>query len=120
MNGVTDIGDSAFTLCISLKEVSIPSTITAIRNTAFRYCVSLNTIHILATVPPTLGTNVFSNLPSDFIIYVPVGYGDTYKSAAGWSDYADHIVEEGQNLSKSQLRAIAEEQKKSDNGEEMR
>lgn len=82
-----------FSLC---SEIVLPSTITAIEYYAFYYCLSLYKIHIQATTPPTLGNNVFYQLPNDFIIYVPVGYGDTYKSAAGWSAYSDHILEEGE------------------------
>jgi hypothetical protein len=40
-------------------------------------------------------------LPSNFVIYVPVGYGETYKAAAGWSAYADHILEEGQTVTRA-------------------
>ena len=41
-----------------------------------------------------IGTGVFTSLPADWICYVPVGYGDTYKAASGWSTYASHIQEE--------------------------
>ena len=91
---VTSIGVTAFGLCTSLATISIPDTVTTIDNYAFRYCTSLSEIHIAATVPPTLGTDVFSGIASTYTIYVPAGYGETYKAAAGWSTYADHIVEE--------------------------
>ena len=46
---------------------------------------------MLPTTPPTLGSGA---IPSDVtIITVPVGCGNTYKTAAGWSAYADKIVE---------------------------
>jgi hypothetical protein len=77
--------------------------VSSINNSAFNSCLSLATIHVKPTTPPTFGTNVFSGLPSKFIIYVPVGYGDTYKSATGWSTYADHILEEGQTRSRAML-----------------
>jgi hypothetical protein len=117
---VETIGNSAFHNCASLRNVTIPQGVTSIGISAFQNCVSLSEIHCLPTTPPTLGSSAFTNIGPGFIIYVPVGTGDTYKSASEWSTYADHILEEGQSLSKSQLRAIAEEQKKSDNGEEMR
>jgi hypothetical protein len=46
---------------------------------------------------------VFTGLPSNYIIYVPVGYAETYKSASGWSSYADHILEEGQTPNRMML-----------------
>lgn len=117
-SGTAVLPVSCFTYCASLSSITIPSTITGIDSAGFQYCTSLMEIHMQATAPPTLGTNVFNALPSNFIIYVPTGTGDTYKSAEGWSAYADHIVEEGQTLSNAALRRIQAE--KNDNGEEMR
>lgn len=114
---VTSIGGTAFGLCVSLNTISIPDTVTAIDNYAFRYCTALSEIHMAATVPPTLGTDVFAGIASGFVIYVPVGTGDTYKAASGWSAYADHIVEEGQTLSKAALRRIQAEEKTIDESE---
>lgn len=87
----------------SLTSITIPQQITSIGTTCFAQCLSLSEIHCQATTPPTLGTGCFVGLPSDFIIYVPTGYGDTYKSAAGWSTYADHILEEGQTPNRAML-----------------
>ena len=125
-NTVTTIGGSAFVYCASLKNaqlstslslitasafyynrsistITIPANITQIANSAFGYCNSLSEIHIRATTPPTVGTNSFANIAPNYIIYVPVGYGDTYKSAAGWSTYADHILEEGQTPTRAMV-----------------
>lgn len=33
----------------------------------------------------------------------------TYKAAAGWSTYADHILEEGQTVTKAMQRKFAKE-----------
>ena len=104
--GVTGIGTSSFYYCVSLKKVTLPTTITSIYATVFRSCSSLNELHIKATEPPTLGSNTFQDVPSDFIIYVPVGTGDTYKAAAGWSTYADHILEEGQQVTRAMQRKL--------------
>jgi hypothetical protein len=103
---LTTISASSFAYTFSLKTITIPSTVSTIGNNAFYSCNELSVVHVQATTPPTLGTSVFTGLPSDFIIYVPVGTGDTYKAAAGWSTYADHIVEEGQTLSRAALRRI--------------
>ena len=123
-NATPRIEQNAFMNCFMLNNITIPSTVTTIGQQAFRYCRSLNTIHVQATTPPTLETYVFDNIASDYIIYVPVGTGDTYKAAEGWSTYADHILEEGQTpnrmmLAKFGSAGLGEEDEKPDN-EEMR
>lgn len=106
-NDTTDIRQRICLGCVALNNVVIPSSVTDIGVSAFQSCSSLNEIHVQATIPSTLGANVFSGLPSNYIIYVPVGYGDTYKAAAGWSTYADHILEEGQTPNRAMLSRLA-------------
>lgn len=117
-NTVTTIQQGAFYSVYSLESITIPSSVTNIGNNAFYYSISLNEIHIQATTPPTLGTNAFLGLRSDYVIYVPVGTGDTYKAASGWSTYADHIVEEGSRLTRAQLRNIELENTKKGSDDE--
>jgi hypothetical protein len=106
-SGTAVLPISCFTYCASLSSVTIPSTITEISGTVFSYCTSLSEVHVQATVPPTLGANAFNSLPTNWICYVPVGYGDTYKAASGWSTYADHILEEGQTPNRAMLSRLA-------------
>ena len=101
------IGSSVFSTCPIMNTITIPSTVSTIGNSAFAYCSSLSEIHVQATTPPTLGTTVFQSLPANYIIYVPVGTGDTYKAAAGWSAYADHILEEGQSVTRAMMSRLA-------------
>ena len=108
----TTITASCFDGCLCLKSVTLPSGISSIGNRAFAYCYSLSEIHLLPTEPPTLSENAFLGM-SNFIIYVPVGYGNTYKAASGWSDYADHILEEGETPTRAMLSKF-ENSKKSD------
>lgn len=105
-SGITEIVQAAFYNCVSLQTITIPALVANIGNNAFSGCSTLTEIHVLPTTPPTLGTNVFGSIFSSYVIYVPVGYGETYKAAAGWSAYADHIVEEGSRMTASQLRKI--------------
>lgn len=88
-NGSISIGNYAFRDCTGLKSINIGSGITSIGSTCFWGCSGLTEITVNATTPPTLGANAFfsTNCP----IYVPSGSVDAYKSASGWSDYADRI-----------------------------
>ena len=115
-NGVTGTGDKIFQGCANLRNITIanyvsaitvsefsgcmftsiiiPSSIEYIYNSAFSGCQAAAEYHVLSTTPPTLGTTVFYNIPSDCIIYVPRGYLNTYKTATGWADYATYMQEE--------------------------
>lgn len=92
----TAFGTSAFLYDACITNVTIPSTVTNIGVQCFQYCRALEEIHVQATTPPTLGASAFANIKSGYVIYVPVGTGETYKATSGWSTYADHILEEGQ------------------------
>ena len=92
-NSVTSISDLQFYGCSRLTSITIPDSVTSIDDRAFSYCNSLRTIKISAINPPTLNNNVFAGTPIEKII-VPKSAINTYKSAAGWSTYADKIVYE--------------------------
>lgn len=101
------IGRYVLRYCRNIPKITIPANVTSIGNSAFNTCTNLSEIHIQATEPPTLGDDVFRNIAADYVMYVPVGYGDTYKAAAGWSTYADHILEEGQTPNRAMLSRLA-------------
>lgn len=97
---VTKIGEYAFYESISSLKVIVPVSVTNIGAYAFymSHGGARNTVVMLSTIPPTLGIYVFHTgtiVTGEFhnTIIVPKGYGDTYKTAEGWSDYADLIVE---------------------------
>ena len=115
-----DIGTSGFQYCELLSTITLPPTISQLAQTAFANCISLAEVHCQATTPPTLGSNVFNALPSNWICYVPVGTGDTYKAAAGWSAYADHILEEGQTPNRAMLSRLAKAVETDDDVGDMR
>ena len=111
-NGVTGIGQNAFRQCLGLEEIILPD-VTTISNAAFSAsglkrvvlgskliamaaqvfsnCEQLEQVVLHSVSPPTLGTNVFANLPDDCIIYVPSESVEAYKTANRWSGYATHI-----------------------------
>lgn len=94
---LTEFGAGVVSNCTSLSSIEIPSSVTRIDNYALEGMGSptnKTTITIHATVPPKI-VDIFSSLtisnPSQII--VPKGCSGAYKSAAGWSSYANLIVE---------------------------
>lgn len=79
-----------------LTSITIPSSVTSIGNYAFANCANLTTITCLSQDPPMLigdayGIDVSYNTPLE-VIRVPIQSVDAYKTARGWSIYADIIV----------------------------
>lgn len=90
-NSVISIGVGAFSYCDGLTSITIGNSVTSIGDNAFYDCSGLTSITMLSITPPKLGSNA---IPSNVTtITVPVGCGDAYKTAAGWSAYANKIVE---------------------------
>ena len=91
-NSVTTIGNGAFRSCLSLANITIPNSVTSIGDTAFFDCNSLMEVYCKPTTPP-MGITVltFHLNASSRKIYVPASSVEAYKSASGWSSYADHI-----------------------------
>ena len=59
-DSVTSIGDSAFSGCWDLTSITIPDSVTSIGNSSFSYCISLTSITIPNSVT-SIGTYAFSN-----------------------------------------------------------
>ena len=98
---VTSIGQYAFNACFSLASITIPDGVTSIGNSAFQNCYSMKEYHFQPTTPPTLGgTSVFSNIPSDCIIYVPYSADhsvlNAYKTKTNYTSQASKMQEEPQ------------------------
>ena len=91
-SGVTSIIPYTFQNCSGLTSVTIPSNVTSIGYEVFESCWGLTSVTMLPTIPPKLRENyVFQS--NVMTITVPVGCGNAYKTAEGWSTYADKIVE---------------------------
>ena len=88
-NSLTSIGDAAF-YGAHITSVVIGTGIETIGESAFTFNNGCESITIKAMNPPTLGNNAFDST-NNCQIYVPTISVDTYKSASGWSTYADRI-----------------------------
>ena len=89
-SSTTIISDNMFSNCYSLRSVTIPDSVTSIGYYAFGYCKDISSITINAVTPPTLREGAFYGI-YNYIIYVPSGSLEAYKSASEWSGYADRI-----------------------------
>lgn len=88
---LTKIGNSCFNGA-SIKQITIPDTVTEIGDTAFLFCRQLESITCLAATPPALGTDALYTDTAGFPIKVPAASVAAYKAATNWSSYADYIV----------------------------
>lgn len=119
-SSLSNIDDLAFTDCSSLTAIKLPSTLQTIKSRAFlrcsslaslefpaaisfigwnvcKDCTALTQITCKAKIPPILEDNngVYSNFTNNAPgrkIYVPQSSVEAYKTAPGWSTYADDIV----------------------------
>ena len=72
--------------------IKFDGEVTTIRFEAFGGCSSLTSVYCKAITPPAGGDFMFYDNASGCKIYVPMESVNAYKSAEGWSDYADAIV----------------------------
>ena len=88
----TFVRANCFNPCKKLKEIKIPICAT-IQKQAFFNCAALEKIFLDGvTSVPTLGTNALYGTPETIKIIVPDALVDSFKTATGWSAYADKIV----------------------------
>ena len=90
-NSVTTIGDEAFKSCTGLTSVTIPNSVTTIGESAFFGCASLTLLTIENATPPDVRGGAFEEVSENITIYVPAESVEKYKTARGWSVYADKI-----------------------------
>ena len=89
---LVEIGQAAFALS-SLKEATLPETVTTIGNMAFMNCQNLTKIVCKRTTPPTAQAKTFNGLKAKTILYVPQGTKAAYEADANWKDKFKEIKE---------------------------
>lgn len=89
LNSVYRLDAGSFRNCYSLTSVTMGDSVSRIEATAFNGCTSLTRFTIYTVTPPTIGSQVFDNIPTT--IYVPSESVNAYKTATNWSRYADRI-----------------------------
>lgn len=91
--GVTLIGSAGFIYTYYINQIDLPSTLTKIGANGFNSATNKSSgceMICRATTPPTVEADGLLN--NNFTsIYVPDSSVNTYKSADGWSDYANII-----------------------------
>ena len=92
--GVTVTSQDMCYNCQKLTSLTLPTTITNIGYHSFDECNALVEIHCKATTPPTLEQYAFEDVVTGRKIYVPHDSVEAYKTADGWSDFADQIFGE--------------------------
>ena len=87
-NSISSIDGEMFASCSSLTSITISESITSIESWAFEACSTLTTIICKAVEVPTLGKEVFYDMPlSEVTLYVPAQSLDDYKAAEQWKDF---------------------------------
>ena len=82
-DSVTSIGGSTFSWCVSLTNINIPDGVTAIGGSAFSGCYCLTDIVIKGN-PDLANVNAFSDIYSDYLIYVPRAKLSWYSAETNW------------------------------------
>lgn len=94
-SGVTTIFNGTFINCYSLASITIPSGVTSIGNSTFFNCYGLGYLKFKSNTPPTAdAADVFQNIPTDCIIYVPTGKLGTYTAAQNYPDSNTYTYQE--------------------------
>ncbi|MBO7311418.1 MAG: leucine-rich repeat protein [Alistipes sp.] len=93
---VETIGNYTFYNCTNLSQITLSDNITYIGGYAFCGCSNLCEVYCESAIPPTGNNYMFDGNASNRKIYVPMESVEAYKSASGWSRYADAI--EGYNF----------------------
>jgi len=86
--GVTSIGNFAFTGCTKITTVSIPSSVVTIGTHAFRDCSSIVVVYNFRTTPQSITNMEFNGANLSVVnLFVPEEAALAYRTAVGWRDF---------------------------------
>ena len=77
----------------SIKEATLPETLTSIGVMAFMNCKNLAKVTVLATTPPAVQANTFNGINADAVLYVPKGKKADYEELPNWKSKFKEIKE---------------------------
>ena len=83
--------EGLFNHCEQMTGVTIGKGLTSIHRYTFRGCTALRNVEMRRTTPPTISEHLFDDCPNLAHIYVPASAVNAYKTATGWSAYANKI-----------------------------
>ncbi|MGM9859697.1 MAG: leucine-rich repeat domain-containing protein [Muribaculaceae bacterium] len=86
--GTTSIGDRTYA-GTAIASVDIPLEITTIGEEAFKDCCALTEVKVHTVYPLEITDETFGTAANEATLVVPTGYTATYKSATGWSNFAN-------------------------------
>ena len=93
-NSITKIGGNTFSGCSGLTSITIGESVSDMSSQdIFEGCENLSQVYCKATTPPTLHIAAFERCSANRVLYVPVGYGDTYRKDYTWSYNFSNIQE---------------------------
>ena len=87
------IGERAFYGCSSLSTIALPASLKYIDSYAFGY-TGLTSITTAAQVPPTMGTDVWAEVPTTAVVTVPCGTLSVYRNDTDWGNEFSDIRED--------------------------
>lgn len=68
-----------------MVRITIPSSVKSLGYYTFNGCRRLSHVICECNNPPLANNTTFNTVPTDAILYVPVGTSDNYKNAEGWN-----------------------------------
>lgn len=84
----TAIDRKAMQNCTALETLTIPGGVSSLGQEALSGCSNLKVVYTYATVPPALGTDALSQVPTAATtLYVPRGSKNTYTATEGWKEF---------------------------------
>ena len=95
INKATALDTYAFYRCTSLKQLTIPATVTSIGTNAISGLPGLEILKFEGSTPPTMySTSSYSSLPTTCKILVPAGSLEAYTTAAKYPSPSTYTYEE--------------------------